>query len=61
MRQDGLVPPAVSTSDYHTAGEPFRIVADPPVALPGVTVVDRRVRALNSPDAQALRKLSGST
>ncbi len=47
----------VSTSDYHTAGEPFRIVADPPVALPGVTVADRRVRALKSPDAQGLREL----
>jgi hypothetical protein len=36
MRQDGLVmPTTVSTTDYHTAGEPFRIVADPPVTLPG--------------------------
>src|SRR5687768_10868869 len=58
MRHDGLViPPAVSTTDYHTAGEPFRIVADPPVALPGATVADRRVHALNSPDAQELREL----
>jgi proline racemase len=56
--QDGLVvPPAVSTTDYHTAGEPFRIVADPPVALPGVGVADRRVHALNSPDVQGLREL----
>jgi proline racemase len=47
----------VSTTDYHTAGEPFRIVADPPVALPGDTVADRRVRALDSPDAQGLREL----
>ncbi|WP_433170848.1 proline racemase family protein [Actinoallomurus sp. CA-150999] len=47
----------MSTTDYHTAGEPFRIVADPPVALPGVTVADRRMRALNSPDAQGLREL----
>jgi proline racemase len=58
MRHDGLVmPPAVSTIDCHTAGEPFRIVAEPPVALPGVTVADRRVRALNSPAAQGLREL----
>jgi proline racemase len=49
--------PAVSTTDYHTAGEPFRIVADPPVALPGDTVADRRVRALNGPAAQGLREL----
>jgi proline racemase len=47
----------VSTTDYHTAGEPFRIVADPPVALPGATVADRRAQALNSPDAQALRQV----
>jgi proline racemase len=58
MRHDSLVtPPAVTTTDYHTAGEPFRIVAEPPVDLPGVTVADRRVRALNSPAAQDLRKL----
>jgi hypothetical protein len=36
---------------------PFRIVADPPVALPGVSVADRRVRATGSPDAQGLREL----
>ena len=47
----------VSTTDYHTAGEPFRIVADPPVPLPGVSVADRRVRATESPDAQGLREL----
>jgi proline racemase len=47
----------VSTSDYHTAGEPFRIVTDPPVELPGDSVADRRARALDSPAAQELRKL----
>jgi hypothetical protein len=35
---------SVSTSDYHTAGEPFRIVTDPPVVLPGDSVADRRAR-----------------
>jgi proline racemase len=49
--------PAVSTTDYHTAGEPFRIVTEPPVALPGSSVADRRMRALSDPAAQALRKL----
>jgi proline racemase len=34
---------AVSTVDYHTGGEPFRIVAAPPVDLPGSTVAERRV------------------
>src|SRR5206468_10493038 len=48
---------SVSTSDYHTAGEPFRIVTDPPVALPGDSVAGRRARALDSPAAQGLRKL----
>jgi proline racemase len=52
-----VVPLSVSTSDYHTAGEPFRIVSDPPVALPGESVADRRARALDSPPAQDLRKL----
>jgi proline racemase len=47
----------VSTSDYHTAGEPFRIVPDPGVPLPGDSVADRRVRALESPDARRLREL----
>ncbi|HEY1320850.1 MAG TPA: proline racemase family protein, partial [Streptosporangiaceae bacterium] len=47
----------MTATDYHTAGEPFRIVADPPVTLPGVSVADRRVRATGSPDAQGLREL----
>src|SRR5207253_6777082 len=53
----GVMLRTVAATDYHTAGEPFRIVADPPVALPGVSVADRRVRALHSPDAQGLREL----
>lgn len=52
-----MIPLSVSTSDYHTAGEPFRIVPDPPVELPGGSVADRRARALTSPAAQDLRKL----
>jgi proline racemase len=48
---------SVSTSDYHTAGEPFRIVTDPPVVLPGDSVADRRARALESTAAQDLREL----
>lgn len=47
----------VATIDYHTAGEPFRIVADPPVALSGQTVAQRRVEALADVDAQLLRRL----
>lgn len=46
----------IATTDYHTAGEPFRIVAEPPVPLPGDSVADRRARALASPAAQELRR-----
>lgn len=49
--------PGIATTDYHTAGEPFRIVAEPPVPLPGASVADRRTRALGSPAAQELRRL----
>jgi proline racemase len=35
----------VSTVDYHTAGEPFRIVTGGVPSLPGATVADRRVHA----------------
>jgi proline racemase len=47
--------PRIDTVDYHTGGEPFRIVAEPPVALPGATVAERRARAIEDPDVQALR------
>lgn len=52
-----MISRSVSTSDYHTAGEPFRIVVDPPVQPPGESVADRRARALHSADAQGLREL----
>jgi proline racemase len=48
---------AISTVDYHTGGEPFRIVAAPPVPLEGSTVADRRVRAMADPAADGLRQL----
>jgi proline racemase len=48
---------AVSTVDYHTGGEPFRIVAAPPVDLPGSTVAERRVHAIQDPHADGLRKI----
>jgi len=50
-------PASVQTIDYHTAGEPFRIVADLPIQLPGRTVAERRARALQDPQAQWLRSL----
>jgi proline racemase len=47
----------IRTVDYHTGGEPFRIVPEPPVALPGATVAERRVFALHDPAADGLRRL----
>jgi proline racemase len=47
----------ISTVDYHTAGEPFRIVADPPVEIEGATVAERRVFAIGDPDVDRLRRL----
>ncbi len=48
---------SVRTVDYHTGGEPFRIVPEPDVPLPGSTVAQRRASALADPRAQALRRL----
>jgi proline racemase/trans-L-3-hydroxyproline dehydratase len=47
----------VSTTDYHAGGEPFRIVADPPVAIDGATVAERRMHAIDSAEVDDLRKL----
>ena len=45
----------VATTDYHTAGEPFRIVVEPPVPISGTSVADRRARAIEDADVQWLR------
>ncbi|AXH95129.1 proline racemase family protein [Ornithinimicrobium avium] len=45
------------TVDYHTAGEPFRIVTGGAPPLPGATVAERRARAITDPDAQRVRQL----
>ena len=50
-----MLPSPIATVDYHTGGEPFRIVAEPPVPIPGSTVADRRARAIESSDVQQLR------
>src|SRR3954470_16314513 len=52
-----VLPSRIVTTDYHTAGEPFRIVADPPVPIPGSTVAERRARAIEDPAVQELRAL----
>ncbi|GGS73651.1 trans-3-hydroxy-L-proline dehydratase [Planobispora rosea] len=47
----------ISTTDYHTAGEPFRIVGDPPVAIEGATVAEKRMFAISDPHVNGLRRL----
>jgi len=46
----------VETVDYHTAGEPFRIV-QPETTIPGATVAERRVAAIGDDAVQSLRRL----
>ncbi len=50
-----MLPSTIATTDYHTGGEPFRIVADPGVPLEGHTVAERRARAMDDPTLQELR------
>ncbi len=50
-----MLPSSIATTDYHTGGEPFRIVAEPPVPIPGATVAESRARAIEDPDVQGLR------
>lgn len=47
----------IRTVDFHTAGEPFRIVPAPPVDIPGGSVAARRVRAIDDPAVDGLRRL----
>ena len=47
----------VTCVDYHTAGEPFRIVTSPMVSLPGASVSERRLSAVNDPDVNEIRRL----
>ncbi|GGP08900.1 proline racemase family protein [Nonomuraea glycinis] len=47
----------VTTVDYHTAGEPFRIVTGGVPAIPGATVLERRANAARAEDAEQVRRL----
>ncbi|WP_324786917.1 proline racemase family protein [Streptomyces sp. H51] len=49
----------IETIDWHTGGEPFRIVPDSPAALTGdgLTVAERRILAIRSDEAQWVRAL----
>lgn len=48
---------AVSVTDYHTAGEPFRIVTAGQPEILGSTVLERREFAQSSPEVDAVRQL----
>ncbi len=45
------------TSDYHTAGEPFRIVTAGAPEIPGATVRERREAARADPEVDRVRQL----
>jgi len=47
---------SVRTIDYHTAGEPFRIVVEGAPEIPGSTVAERRMAATGTPEIDAVRQ-----
>lgn len=47
----------IGTIDYHTAGEPFRIVVSGAPEIPGASVLERRERATASEEIDAVRRL----
>src|SRR3954449_4079567 len=49
----------VRTTDWHTAGEPFRIVLDGVPDIPGATVRDKREAAMRDPAVERVRRLLG--
>jgi proline racemase len=61
MRTEQLMTNAtpIETIDWHTGGEPFRIVPDCPAAVggEGLTVAERRIVAMDSTQVQWLRAL----
>jgi proline racemase len=47
----------VRTTDYHTAGEPFRIALEGVPAIPGATVAARRENAAASEEVERIRRM----
>jgi proline racemase len=47
----------LTTTDFHTAGEPFRIVLDGVPPIPGATVRERREAAARTEEVDRLRRL----
>ncbi len=52
-----LLERSYQTVDYHTGGEPFRIVTSGVPDIPGMDVPDRRTFAMGSNDIQFVRRL----
>ncbi len=50
MTTEDRTPISVDTIDYHTAGEPFRIVVGGVGGIPGATVLDKRAWAIENLD-----------
>jgi proline racemase len=50
-------PHEITTTDYHTAGEPFRIVLEGVPEIPGATVAERRERAATDEEVDVIRRL----
>lgn len=51
------MPEQYSTVDYHTGGEPFRIVTSLPVTIEGAGVPEKRVFAMQSPEIERIRQI----
>ncbi len=47
----------IAATDYHTAGEPFRIVEEAAVDIPGESVAARREHAARSDEVDRIRRL----
>lgn len=45
----------IGTTSNHTGEEPFRIVAEPPVLMPGATMSQRRANAIDNDNVKHLR------
>ncbi len=52
-----IAPVEIAATDYHTAGEPFRIVTEGAVELPGASVLARREHAEASEAVERVRRL----
>ena len=47
----------IAATDYHTAGEPFRIVGEDALEIPGATVAERREHAMRTEAIDRVRRM----